>query len=111
MVSFPDLRLRRVRELEPVRALTRETRLSASSFIYPLFVCEGEGIRKEIPSMPGNYHLSVDRLVEEVQAAREDGVTAVILFGIPAAKDERGSGAWDFRDFDTMIHLVRFIRV
>jgi porphobilinogen synthase len=75
--------------------MVRETRLSPSDFIYPLFVCEGKGIRNEIPSMPGNYHLSVDNLIEEVQAAREDGVTAVILFGIPATKDARGSGAWD----------------
>jgi porphobilinogen synthase len=75
--------------------MVRETRLSPSDFIYPLFVCEGKGVRNEIPSMPGNYHLSVDNLIEEVQAAREDGVTAVILFGIPATKDARGSGAWD----------------
>jgi porphobilinogen synthase len=75
--------------------MVRETDLAASDFIYPLFVCEGTGIRREIPAMPGQYHLSVDRLVEEVKAARDEGVRSVILFGIPAAKDARGSGAYD----------------
>jgi porphobilinogen synthase len=74
--------------------LVRETALSRTDLIYPLFVRNGSGIRTEIPSMPGNFHFSVDRLAEEVAAAWEDGVRAVILFGIPDRKDETGSEAW-----------------
>jgi porphobilinogen synthase len=75
--------------------MVRETDLAPSDFIYPLFVCEGKGIKREIPSMPGVHHHSVDTLVDEVKAARDDGVPSVILFGIPASKDARGSGAYD----------------
>jgi porphobilinogen synthase len=75
--------------------MVRETELAPSDFIYPLFVCEGKGIKREIPSMPGVHHHSVDTLVDEVKAARDDGVPSVILFGIPASKDARGSGAYD----------------
>jgi porphobilinogen synthase len=75
--------------------MVRETELSASDFIYPLFVCEGSGIRHEIPSMPGVHHHSVEKLAEEVKAARDEGVPAVILFGIPASKDPVGSGGYD----------------
>jgi porphobilinogen synthase len=75
--------------------MVRETTLSAKDFIYPLFVRHGEGIEQEITSMPGNYHFSVDRLIEEVGEAREEGVNAVILFGIPERKDEMGSEAWN----------------
>jgi porphobilinogen synthase len=74
--------------------MVRETRLDAANLIYPLFVCEGRRVRREIASMPGNYNLSIDTLLEEVLAAREDGVRSVILFGIPASKDAQGSGAW-----------------
>jgi len=74
--------------------MVRETSLSPNDFIYPLFVCEGKGIRKEIPSMPGCHHHSVDRLADEVKAARDEGVPSVILFGIPASKDAKGSGAY-----------------
>lgn len=94
-MSFPAHRPRRLRRNEFLRAMVRETDLAASDFIYPLFVCEGSGVRREIPAMPGQYHLSVDKLVEEVKAARDEGVRSVILFGIPAAKDARGSGAYD----------------
>ncbi|HXI01757.1 MAG TPA: porphobilinogen synthase [Candidatus Saccharimonadales bacterium] len=93
-MAFPIQRPRRLRRTGLLRDMVRETRLAASDLIYPLFVCEGQGVRREIPSMPGNYNLSVDRLVEEVLAAREDGITAVILFGIPASKDSQASGAW-----------------
>jgi len=75
--------------------MVRETRLDPACFIYPLFVRPGQGIKQEIPSMPGNYHFSVDRLVEEVGAAREEGIRAVLLFGLPAAKDPVGSEAYD----------------
>jgi porphobilinogen synthase len=75
--------------------MVRETTLDARDFIYPLFVCPGEGVREEIPSMPGNHRWSIDRLVDEVGAAWEDGVRSVILFGIPSRKDETGSEAWN----------------
>ena len=95
MVSFPEMRLRRVRELEPVRSLIRETRLSASSFIYPLFVTHGQGVRQPIEPMPGCYHLSLDMLAEEVGQVAELGIPGVLLFGLPAEKDPLGSGAYD----------------
>src|SRR5262245_32688786 len=87
-------RPRRLRRTEAMRALVRETRLSPDDFIYPLFVCEGEGVRREIASMPGCFHLSTDVLVKEVEAARNDGVRSVILFGIPNQKDATGSEAY-----------------
>jgi porphobilinogen synthase len=92
---FPTARPRRLRRTPALRDMVRETRLHASDFIYPLFVCPGSGIKNEISSMPGNYHFSVDRVVEEVGAAREEGILSVILFGIPARKDETGSEAHD----------------
>ena len=95
MVSFPEMRLRRVREMEPVRSLIRETRLSASSFIYPLFVTHGQGVRQPIEPMPGCYHLSLDMLSEEVGQVAELGIPGVLLFGLPAEKDPLGSGAYD----------------
>ncbi|HVB38597.1 MAG TPA: porphobilinogen synthase [Vicinamibacterales bacterium] len=88
-------RHRRLRQSAGIRALVRETRLSPEMFIYPLFVCEGEGIRREVPSMPGVYQLSVDEAVKETVAARGDGVPAVLLFGLPEHKDEIGSAAYD----------------
>ena len=95
MTSFPDVRLRRVRELEAVRSLTRETRLAASNFIYPLFVTHGQGIRQPIEPMPGCFHLSLDMLAEEVAEVVELGLPGVLLFGLPAEKDPVGSGAYD----------------
>jgi porphobilinogen synthase len=88
-------RLRRLRHSESLRAMVRETRLSPDMFILPLFVCEGEGVRREVPSMPGVFNLSVDEAVKEAQAARADGVRSVILFGIPENKDDIGSAAYD----------------
>jgi porphobilinogen synthase len=88
-------RLRRLRRSDGMRALVRETRLSPEQLILPLFVCEGEGRRREVPSMPGVFQLSVDEAVKEAQAARGDGLRAVILFGLPAHKDEVGSAAYD----------------
>ena len=95
MTSFPDMRLRRVRELEPVRNLVKETHLSASSFIYPLFVTHGQGVKQPIEPMPGNYQLSLDMLEEEISEVVDLGIPAVLLFGLPAEKDQVGSGAYD----------------
>ena len=88
-------RLRRLRRTPAMRALVRETRLSPDMFMLPLFVCEGEGVRREVPSMPGVFNLSVDQAVKEVAAAKADGVNSVILFGIPDRKDDIGSLAYD----------------
>jgi porphobilinogen synthase len=88
-------RPRRLRVSAGVRALVRENRLSADALVYPLFVVEGQGVRREIASMPGVFQLSVDEAVRETEAASKDGVRAVLLFGIPASKDETGSAAAD----------------
>ena len=91
---FPTARLRRLRHNPLVRQMVRETALAPDDFILPLFVRPGRGVRNEIASMPGNYQLSVDRLVDEVGAAADLGVRAFILFGIPQSKDATGSSAW-----------------
>jgi porphobilinogen synthase len=78
-----------------MRALVRETRLSPDMFMLPLFVCEGRGVRREVPSMPGVFNLSVDEAVRETAAAKADGINSVILFGIPERKDDIGSLAHD----------------
>src|SRR5258707_4577978 len=88
-------RLRRLRHSETMRGLVRETRLSPEMFMLPLFVCEGEGVRREVTSMPGVFNLSVDEAVKEAAAAKADGVNSVILFGIPDRKDDIGSLAYD----------------
>ncbi len=88
-------RLRRLRTSDAMRALVRETRLSPETLMLPLFVCEGEGVRKEVSSMPGVFNLSVDETVKEVAAARADGVRSVLLFGLPDRKDDVGSAAYD----------------
>ena len=88
-------RMRRLRRTETMRALVRETRLSPDIFVLPLFVCEGQGVRREVASMPGVFNLSVDEAVKEVVAARGDGVKSVILFGLPDHKDDIGSMAYD----------------
>jgi len=92
---FPVARPRRLRRTAAIRDMVRETSLDARDFVYPLFVRPGQGVRNEISSMPGNYHFSVDRLIEEVASAWEDGVRSVILFGLPSKKDETGSEAYD----------------
>ncbi len=91
---FPQTRLRRLRYHPVVRDLVRETELSPSDFILPLFVRPGTNVKKEIASMPGNYQLSVDRLIDEVGAAMKLGVHAFLFFGIPSGKDAQGSTAW-----------------
>ena len=88
-------RLRRLRTSEALRAMVRETRLSPDNFVLPLFVCEGEAIRREVPSMPGVFNLSVDEAVREAAAAKADGVRGVLLFGLPDHKDAVGSAAYD----------------
>ena len=88
-------RLRRLRRSETMRALVRETRLAPEMFVLPLFVCEGEGVRREVPSMPGVYNLSVDEAVKAVESARAVGVKSVLLFGLPEHKDDIGSVAYD----------------
>ena len=88
-------RLRRLRTSEAMRALVRETRLSPDMFVLPLFVCEGEGVRREVSSMPGVCNLSVDEAVREATAAKSDGIRSVLLFGLPEHKDDIGSSAYD----------------
>ena len=88
-------RFRRLRASGAMRALVQETRLSPDTFMLPLFVCEGEGVRREVPSMPGVYNLSVDETVREVVAAKGEGVNSVLLFGLPSHKDAIGSAAYD----------------
>jgi porphobilinogen synthase len=93
-MAFPVHRMRRLRASEALRSLVRETRLAPTQFILPLFICPGEGVRREISSMPGNYQLSIDELVKECADAAKLGIGGVILFGIPAVKDELASGAY-----------------
>ena len=93
-MAFPVTRLRRLRRNEALRNFVRETRLTPESLIYPLFVCPGEGVRKEVKSMPGVCNLSVDEAVKEAREAHAVGVPAIILFGLPEKKDEVATGAW-----------------
>lgn len=94
-MAFPYQRLRRLRQSEPLRRMVREASLRPADLIYPLFVVNGRDQRQPITSMPGQFRLSVDLLVKEAAEARQLGIPAVILFGIPDKKDERGSGAYD----------------
>jgi len=93
-MAYPTTRMRRLRRSEAMRSLVRETRLSPESFVYPMFVCPGEGVRKEVRSMPGVFNLSVDEAVKDAAEAKSLGVPAVILFGLPETKDEVATGAW-----------------
>src|SRR5262249_9866790 len=93
--TFPTVRPRRLRHHPLIRRLVRETTLTVEDLILPLFVRPGQGIKKEIASMPGNYQLSIDGLLEEVGASLDLGVRAFILFGIPTHKDATGSSALD----------------
>jgi len=92
--GFPTTRLRRLRRTPALREMFRETTLSVSDFTYPLFIVEGESVRNEISSMPGQYQLSVDQAVRECEELQRLGIKSVILFGIPSEKDEVGSGAY-----------------
>lgn len=93
-MTFPIVRARRLRRTENMRRLVRETKVTLDDLVMPMFIVEGRGISEEIPSMPGISRLSVDKAVREAAAIEEDGIPAVILFGIPEKKDEKGSGAW-----------------
>ena len=94
-MAFPATRMRRLRKTGVLRGLVRETELSVSHLVYPMFVVAGGERRRPIPSLPGIDHLSIDGAVEEAGIAHDLGIPAVLLFGLPAAKDELGSGAWD----------------
>ncbi|HEV3391330.1 MAG TPA: porphobilinogen synthase [Solirubrobacteraceae bacterium] len=94
-MPFPQTRLRRLRATRALRGLVRETTLSPSDFVYPMFVAHGIDRREPIESMPGVDRLSIAHAVAEAKEARDLGIPAVLLFGLPAAKDEEGSGAWD----------------
>ncbi|MGA9447516.1 MAG: porphobilinogen synthase [Candidatus Sulfotelmatobacter sp.] len=93
-MAFPVTRLRRLRRTDQLRNLVRETRLTPDAFVYPMFVCPGEGVRKEVRSMPGVFNLSVDEVVKEAREVHSLGVPSVILFGLPDKKDEVATGAW-----------------
>ena len=107
-MPFPVHRMRRLRGSEALRSLVRETRLHPGQFILPLFVCPGEGVRREIGAMPGNHQLSVDELVKECAEAKRLGIGGVILFGLPESKDEMASGAYD--DNGIVQRAIRAIR-
>jgi porphobilinogen synthase len=94
-MEFPLIRMRRTRRTEALRSLVRETRLTPSQLIYPLFICPGEGVRRPIGSMPGVFNLSVDEAVKEAEEAAALGIGGLLLFGLPEAKDEEATGAWD----------------
>jgi len=94
-MSFPDVRMRRLRRSESLRALVRETTLEPGDLIDALFICPGEGIRKPIGSMPGVFNVSVDEAVREAETAAALGIGGLLLFGLPESKDEQGTGAWD----------------
>ncbi len=94
-MDFPQTRLRRLRTTAPMRALVRETHLHPGALILPLFLCPGEGVRREISSMPGVFNVSVDEAVKEAEQAAALGLGGLLLFGLPATKDEDASGAYD----------------
>jgi porphobilinogen synthase len=108
VTEHPFVRLRRTRMTEALRSMVRETELSKNDFIYPLFVVPGNGIRKEVSSMPGVYQMSVDRIVAECAEVKALGIPAVIFFGIPEEKDEVGSGAYD--DLGIVQQAVRKVK-
>ena len=106
--KFPQLRPRRLRKNENIRRMVRETNLSVDDLIYPLFVVEGEGIKEEIVSMPGQYRYSIDTLINEVKEVKDLGIPAIILFGIPEHKDELGSDS--FSDKGIIQRAIRAIK-
>jgi porphobilinogen synthase len=94
-MSFPVTRMRRLRRTESLRALVRETAVTPTDLIYPLFLCPGEGVRRPVSSMPGVFNLSIDEALREAEEAARLGISGLLLFGLPEDKDERGSGAYD----------------
>lgn len=107
-MSFPVNRMRRLRRTQTLRRMVRETQVSADCLIYPLFAAHGMDAKVEVPSMPGVYQMSVDLICKEAEEAANLGIPAVLLFGIPAQKDEMGSEAYD-RD-GIVQHAVRAIK-
>lgn len=105
---FPEVRMRRLRRTQNIRNMVQEVQLNMNDYIYPIFVIEGQDIKNEIPSMPGIYQFSLDHLLEEVQRAMDAGVIAIMLFGIPAKKDECGSEAYN--DDGIIQQAVRLVR-
>ena len=105
---FPEVRMRRLRRTQNIRNMGQEVQLNMNDYIYPIFVIEGQDIKNEIPSMPGIYQFSLDHLLEEVQRAVDAGVIAIMLFGIPAKKDECGSEAYN--DDGIIQQAVRLVR-
>jgi len=93
-MNFPITRMRRLRRTPALRALVRETHLNPGALIYPLFICPGEGIRKEVSSMPGVFNLSIDEAVKEAESCAALGLGGLLLFGLPAEKDEQATGAY-----------------
>jgi porphobilinogen synthase len=93
-MNFPATRLRRLRRTEALRSLVRETHLHPAALINPIFLCPGEGVRKEIASMPGVFNLSIDEALKEAKTCASLGLGGLLLFGLPAQKDEQGTGAW-----------------
>src|ERR1700733_11178022 len=93
-MEFPATRLRRLRSSAAMRSLVRETHLHPGALIYPLFLCEGEGVRREVSSMPGVFNFSIDEAVKEVEACAALGLGGILLFGIPDKKNEQASGAY-----------------
>jgi len=93
-MAFPVTRLRRLRRTAELRNMVAETRLTPDAFVYPMFVCPGEGVRKEVRSMPGVFNLSVDEAVKEARSVHKLGVPSIIFFGLPDKKDEVATGAW-----------------
>ena len=94
-MAFPETRMRRLRRTESLRSLVRETTLDPGDLIYPLFLCPGEGVRKEVASMPGVFNLSIDQALLEAEEAASLGLGGLLLFGLPETKDPQGSGAYD----------------
>src|SRR2546430_12958140 len=94
MSRFPIRRMRRLRRTAALRRLVQETHIAPAQLVWPLFVCHGEGVRREVPTLPGVYQTSVDELDQDAQRARGLGLGGIILFGIPETKDATGSAAY-----------------
>jgi porphobilinogen synthase len=107
-MPFPIHRLRRTRATAPLREMVRETRLDPAQFVLPLFVCPGEGVKREIGAMPDNYQMSIDETVKECAEVAALGIGGVILFGLPETKDELASGAYD--DHGIVQRAIRAIK-
>lgn len=116
-MSYPVQRMRRLRKTETIRRMVRETSLSPSNLIYPMFVVSGKGIREEIKSLPGNYHVSPDMIVSEISEIKKLGISAVLLFGVPEKKDSLASQAYsddgvvqqavrEIKDADTGVAVI-----